>query len=218
MFELDFSSPGATITTFLRVVNAVLRRNNVVILAAQNDERVVLLSLQIVALAGFSEALGQSIVLFANQVKPRRFALSLVISSLLFVFNYAVLVTSVWLIATYIFGEQQPVANVLRAVGLGYAPLLLGFLGIIPYFGNGILNILYLWTVVTVVLTVSLKYSFTLSEAVVCVALGALVVQSVRATIGRPVVRLTRGVRDWAAGTELETNFRKLLNNFTGDD
>lgn len=48
----------------------------------------------IVLLAGLSQAIAQSIILFINQVKPLRFMFSLLINALLFVAGFGFLVLS----------------------------------------------------------------------------------------------------------------------------
>src|SRR6266699_3716658 len=50
-----------------------------------------LLITAIVFLAGVSETIGQSVVLFANRVKPGRFALSLLLNGILFIVSFFVL-------------------------------------------------------------------------------------------------------------------------------
>ena len=54
----------------------------------------------IVVLAGLSEALAQSVVLFMNQVRPARFAVSLFVNAFIFTFGYAFYVLSISVIAS----------------------------------------------------------------------------------------------------------------------
>src|SRR5690625_7798362 len=54
------------------------------------------LTLILVLLVGLSEAVGESVVLFLNRVKLRRFFLSLVFSAVLFAFSYVLLVLSIY--------------------------------------------------------------------------------------------------------------------------
>ena len=60
--------------------------------------RGVLVALAIVLGAGLSQAIANSIVLFANRVQPARFYMSLGITAVLFAFNYGFLVLSTWLV------------------------------------------------------------------------------------------------------------------------
>ena len=55
------------------------------------------IELLIVLLAGLSLAIGQSIILFINRVKPIRFIFSLLLNGILFVFGFLFLVFSTWL-------------------------------------------------------------------------------------------------------------------------
>ena len=54
----------------------------------QNQPHSLLAALTIVFIAGFAQSLSQIVVLFVNQVRPLRFALSLLISTLFFVVGY----------------------------------------------------------------------------------------------------------------------------------
>ena len=60
---------------------------------------------------GLSDAAGQSVVLFVSCVTPRRFAFSLLLSSVPYVFSFAVLVLSVWLGAVFFPGCWPIMAN-----------------------------------------------------------------------------------------------------------
>lgn len=161
------------------------------------------LALAVVLLAGISEAVGQSIVLFANRVKPRRFVASLLLSGLLYTSSFIVLTVSVWLVATYLYGSQKSLNTVARAIGLGYAPHLFSFFILTPYFGSPIALLLSLWSLVAIILALHVSLSLTLLQALVCSLLGWLLFQALRRTIGRPVNRLVRWLRRKTAGVPL---------------
>ncbi|HEY9908620.1 MAG TPA: hypothetical protein V6D18_13560, partial [Thermosynechococcaceae cyanobacterium] len=84
-------------------------------------------ALLVLLLAGFSQAIGQATVLFINRVRPVRFILSLVISSVLFVVSTAFWIGSTWLVSRFLFGTQASLELVFRTLGLAQAPLIFSF-------------------------------------------------------------------------------------------
>src|SRR5688500_10854441 len=90
--------------------------------AVQESSQGLWIALIVVGLAGLSQALGQSLVLFINQVRPRRFILAMIASVIGYMGGYAVWMTSVGLVGVYIFGAEVSWMAVAAAVGLAYAP------------------------------------------------------------------------------------------------
>src|SRR5580692_8584495 len=114
-----------------------------------------LVALLIVLSAGVSTAIGQSIVLFANRVRPARFAFSIAISALLFMFGYAFLTLSTWAVA-WLFGEGRASLGTLWIVmALSYAPIVFSFLESIPYLGILLAWALRAWFLLAVVVGVA---------------------------------------------------------------
>ena len=100
----------------------------------QSSEEGLRLALIVVFVAGLSQALSQSVALFAYRVRPRRFVLSLLVGAGVYLFGFLFLVSSVWFVARYFFGETVPLLVVVRTVGLAYAPYLFSFVILTPYF------------------------------------------------------------------------------------
>ena len=170
-----------------------------------------ILVLQIVTIAGFSEAVGQSVVLFANRVTPLRFVISLIISVLVFVLSYLVWVFSLWLIADFVFDRQVALWLAGAAVGLSYIPLMLSFLGLMPYFGAHILRLLNVWAAVAMVNILRFSFEFDWAEAILCAGIGLGFIFALRLTIGRPVIWLMLKLRNAAAGKKLQLDLSKLF-------
>jgi hypothetical protein len=212
-FEVDFSTVGGAVNTFFQVVGAILNRQRGVIAAVHNEPGMLGLSLVIVLIAGVSERIGQSVVLFANEIKPHRFVYSLLIGALLFLGGYVLWVVSIYLVAVLLFQTDASLRTVIRAVGLGYAPLFLGFLGLIPYFGSGILTILYFWVFTAIVSAVQATLGLPAYQAVIASAGGGLLILGLRATIGKPFVKLARQFRNIAAGKRLQLKIREAVEN-----
>ena len=165
-----------TLVEFLELmrhlIEGVLRLQPEVFQAALDSSITGIFALVILFLAGFSDTVGQSVVLFVNRVPRRRFLFALTIEALIFVVGVFFWAGSIWLMAELIYESYQPYGYVLRAVALGYAPLLFGFLILIPYLGNIFFVVLRIWVLLAVLVGVSVAYSFGLWPAMICSVLG----------------------------------------------
>ncbi len=168
----------------------------------------------IVISAGFSEALGQSVVLFASRVKKRRFVFSLLFSAFVYTFSFFFLTLSIWLVSTQVFGRSVSFDVVMRAVGLGYAPYLFSFFVLAPYFGNPIGLLLAVWSLVAVNRGVQFSLDLTLTQALLCTFLGWALLQLLQRTVGRPFVGGVRWLRRRVAGAPLATSRKELRELF----
>jgi hypothetical protein len=211
LFEVDFTSLGAAIATFFQFVGAILSRQDGIIAQVYNQEGVLQLSLVIVLAAGLSEAVGQSVVLFANEVKPRRMVISLVLSAFLFLGGYVLWVASIYLLAFILFRPDASLLSIIRAVGLGYAPLLFGFLGVLPYFGSTALNLLYFWALTAIVSAISITMDLSAPQALLVSIGGGLMILRGRATLGKPLVIFFRRLRNAAAGKRLVLKIQQAV-------
>ncbi|MBW6456012.1 MAG: hypothetical protein K0A98_08990 [Trueperaceae bacterium] len=158
------------------------------------------LGLAVVYLAGLSLALGQSVVLFAERVSPRRFVSTLAVQAALFLAAFMVWAVSVWWVARVGFDAARPLRDVVAVVGLAYAPQLFGVLVLAPYLGGPLQALLSVWTLLATLVAASAVFGLTLAQAVACTAGGWLLSQLLQRTLGRPVVRAGRRVRAWVAG------------------
>ena len=168
------------------------------------------LALLVVVLAGLSEALGESLVLFVNRVPFKRFLVSVVISAVIFVCTYGFLTLSIFAVARLAFGATASVGAVARVVGCAYAPMIFSFVTFIPFFGQPLGTILHLWSLVAVLLGVETVFTLSPPQSLACVTLGGLVLFTVQRTVGRPLTALARWLRRRAAGTPLTTGRKKM--------
>lgn len=167
-------------------------------------------AIDVLLLAGFSQALGQSIILFINRVKPFRFILSLLLSAILFVFSYGFWIWSTWLVSRFLFQQTVDYDIVYRMVGLATAPQILSFLIAMPYFGVPIQVLLSLWTLLAFVRGFNAATGFDVWEAFACSLLGWFVLQILQRTIGKPISALGTWLANTTAGTNLVTDLRSL--------
>ncbi len=171
------------------------------------------LALVVVLLAGLSQGIGQSIILFINQVKPARFFISLLINAVLFTFGFLALVLSTWLITLLPWSVQVSFDDLVTVLGLAYAPLLFSFLGALPYLGLPILNLLSVWNLLAMVVGFGAITSVGISNAFGYVAFGWVVLQVLQNTIGRPIANLGKRIANRAAGVELMTRRRDIADS-----
>ena len=157
----------------------------------------------IVVLAGLSEAASQSVVLFLNQVRPHRFVASLLINAVLFTFGYVFYVLSINLAARVFYGAPRPTELTFTSIALTYAPLILSFLTLIPYFGRGVRFALSAYHVLALLIAVSVTFALGPPAPVVCVAAGWTLLTLLGGTVGRPITALARLVRNRFAGKQL---------------
>jgi hypothetical protein len=153
------------------------------------------LGLLVVYLAGLSSAMGQSVALFATRVSPRRFAATLAVQALLFVGAFLVWAVSVWWLAAVAFGAPRPLANVIAAVGLAYAPQLLSFFTLAPYLGTPLQTLLSIWTLLATLVAAVVVFDLALGAAVAVSGVGWLGSQLLLRTFGQLVVRIGARVR-----------------------
>ena len=172
-------------------------------LAANPDALRFQFAIVIVVIAGFSEAVAQSVVLFLNQVRAHRFVASLLINALLFTFGYVFYVLSINLVARVLYGAPRTNELILASVALTYAPLILSFATLIPYFGRGIRVVLSVYHVLALLIAVRIVFALEPLQALVCVAVGWVLFTLLSGTLGRPVITLARFLRNRFAGKQL---------------
>jgi hypothetical protein len=154
----------------------------------------------VLAVAGVSQALGQSVALFANRVRPRRFLLASAVSAGVFVASVVVWAAALDLAALVLTEARTPLDRVVAVVGLGHAPRLLAFLTLVPYFGTGIGVALTIWTFLATAVGARAVFGLDLTGALLVLGAAWLTVEVTGRTIGRPITAATRRLRAWSAG------------------
>src|SRR5262249_27669105 len=104
----------------------------------------------ILLLGTLSDVIGDSPLLFINRMRPGRFAAALGIEAVLSIVRDVIWLVSFWVLISLL--RQGPVSfsEVVLIVGIGYAPMLLSFLVIIPSAGPLIGRVLQAWTLVAI--------------------------------------------------------------------
>lgn len=161
------------------------------------------LALLVVLLSGLSLAIGQSIILFINRVKPSRFIFSLLLNAVLFTFGYIFLVFSTWLITLLPGTVSVPLPTLFKVLGLAYAPLLFSFLGALPHLGYPLQNLFSVWNLLAMVVAFAAVTNLNLTRALGYVVVGWVVKRLLETTIGQPIARFGQILADRVAGVEL---------------
>lgn len=113
------------------------------------DDRTRLVSTMVVFLAGASLLLGQCFALFLVAASPLGFVLGLAFSGLSLTLRLGLwMICSVYF-ASLLFGVVTTPWNFISVIFVATAPLVFGFLAVVPSIGMVILHVLYGWTCLT---------------------------------------------------------------------
>ncbi|MBV8170686.1 MAG: hypothetical protein JO219_02015 [Candidatus Eremiobacteraeota bacterium] len=171
----------------------------------------ILVALAIVVLAGLSEAIGQSVVLFANRIPPARFAYSLAITAVLFVFSYVFLTLSTWAITYLPLATRIPLRSLAIVYAVSYAPLLFAFLEALPYAGLAIGSGLRIWYLLASLVGVAAVGDLPLQYAILYVGVGWLVFVAARQTLGKPILLFGLRVMSAVSGVSFQPEESRAL-------
>lgn len=205
---------ATTIATMGVLISGVLRLDPDVYRAALNTPNGGILALLTLFLAGISDTIGHSVVLFANRVPRRRFIFSVVIEALILVAGVFFWAATIWFTAEVVFGAHQPYGRVLTAVALSYAPLLFGFLILLPYLGSFVFILSRIWVLLAVLVGVAVTYSFGTWATIICSVLGWLLLTLLARL---PFLRI-QSIDNWlwrlSTGTPQEMGTEEIVAEF----
>ena len=193
----------SSLPTLWEAIRQALALNESAFLAVQGSRQGLWLALTVVALAGLSQALGQSLVLFINHVRPRRFILAVLFAAVSYGLGYLLWAVSVYSAGVYVFGAHASWTAVAAAVGLSYAPQLLAFFELVPFLGGPIGVGLSLWSLLAILVSLRSGLGLELWEAAATAGLGWVLLQLWRRTLGVPIYALGRWFERTAAGVPL---------------
>lgn len=143
-----------------------------------------LLALAVAVLAGVSQLVGDSVILFVNRVRPARFIAALVLNGLLFALSLAAEGAVIWSAARFIFGADEPIGMGILVAFLGSAPLVFGFLIMAATLGPLVGRLLRIWSWLITLLAVRDGFGLALWQALACIVLAFLVVWLINIPLG----------------------------------
>ncbi|MEM6285254.1 MAG: hypothetical protein AAF787_23885 [Chloroflexota bacterium] len=194
-----------------QLLSIIFSRNTDAFIALLAQPDSTWLAARVVFFALLSESVGQSVILFAHKVKPRRFFASLLVNALLYAVRAFLYVIIVYVLTRFILDETPTFRELSTIVGLLHAPLLLGFLGFLPYAGKPILQILeaYMFILIVGVLSTFLSISFWRMLLITAVAYG--IFELLSATIGKPLNNFANALQRRVAGTNFDLRDESVL-------
>jgi hypothetical protein len=179
MYVVDLGSLGGFVSSLVNLSAGALRLDGDAFIAVV-EERGGALAAWIIALAaGLSYMAGQSVVLLANRVSRRRFVVSLAMGAVALVADIGLWAVSAWIAAIVLVSTPAHLLDVLALVWLSHAPLLLGFLVLLPYLGNAVDKALRLWCLLAMMVAVHAVYGTGFWTSLICAGIGWVVVQFV---------------------------------------
>lgn len=164
----------------------------------------------IVLLACASDALGNSPLLFIRRMSPSRLAVSLAVATLLAAVRAAVWAVSFALIVSLIERRLIPLPRVMLIVGIGYAPLLLSALVLIPTLGPFVAKLLHTWALVAITASIIVAGDLSPRAALGASALAWLVILVLSRTSDRLVVGLLGRLSRWLLGVDVMQRSREI--------
>ncbi len=202
-----------------QLLGGVMQLRGSAYLSALSVEGAAAAALAIVLAAGLSEAVAQSIVLFANRVKPARFLFSLLVDAVLFTFGYGFVVLSTWAVCRLPGTPHIAFGDLALVLAMSYAPMLFAFLGALPYLGSRLLSGLRVWHFLAMVVGVAALGRVDVFAAATYVFLGWLVMVVAQRSFGKPIVSLATRILDAVAGVSIVDDAQVAIGRVeTGGD
>jgi hypothetical protein len=160
------------------------------------------LTLFLVVFSGLSFQLGQSVILIINRVRPPRFVLSIAVGVLLYLVNILIWSLTTWGLAMLLLPFDITFYSVLTVICLSQAPLVLGILSFLPFFGIAVGWLVAGYSLILASLGVSVLTDTSILFATIPVSGGWVILSVFQAIFGRPLTELTQKMRARVAGLE----------------
>ena len=138
------------------------------------------------------------------------FGLALAIATVSHFLGYLLWTLTIWWAGGALFGQEQSLPAVASAVGLAYAPQIFSFFVLTPYMGNLFGVILSLWSMAAVIIAVRVGLRLETWQAVTLAITGWALLQTMRRTVGLPIMRVQRWLASRAAGVSLDLGAKDL--------
>lgn len=156
--------------------------------------------------AGLSEALGHSVVLFINRVRPSRFVMALLLVALSWSLGFLLWFTSIWFVAEGVFGQDLSWVSFMRTLSFACLPLCGLFLAAMPYVGTTVATLLNFYSLLCMVVGLEALTALETPQALACTAVGWLALQLLQRTLGRPMVVLGKLLERRVTGTAFRSD------------
>jgi len=217
MYDIDFSTIETTLNSFFSLVRGFLSFDRAAYQTVVNQEGGMALALATLILSGISLGLGQSVVLFANRVRRRRFIISLLMSGLVFLAGVLAWSGSVWLLSRLITRLSIEYLTIFTGAAISLSPLLFGFLVLMPYLGNFIYQILRIWALLIYLVVIDSVTGIGFWWALSMSLLGWILLELI---LRIPALKFDR-IRNWywrlTTGTTHRQEVDEVVNRFISE-
>ena len=212
---VDLTNPFEYIRVMLQAVRGVLLLNpQIFVKAFEYQGSLRGLVFWIVAIAGFSRMLGQSVVLFANRVTRVRFWISILFGAGIFVVDALAVTTVFWIIANTVGSKPWPFVETVRATGLAFAPLWLAFLVLIPYLGLIIERLLQVYVFLAFLVACQAIFGLSFWGGLFAAVIAVLVKFGLDLIFGRLLTPLADRIETALTGVQERTSTREIYELF----
>jgi hypothetical protein len=158
-----------------QLVGGALMLNRAAFEAIERTPNGTRYALIVLMLAGASESVGQSAILFLNQVSRLRFVITIAAGGIGLAFEVLIWTVGMWLVAGMLQATRPPsLASALYVTGLAYSPLLFGFLVFLPTLGVLVERLLRVWVLLAAVVGAAVVFVMPPPAAALTAAAGLL--------------------------------------------
>ena len=219
MYEIDTSGFFAYIGTIFRLVGGGLRLDPLAFQSAfKGGETFSGIFIWIVLVAGLSLMFGQSVVLFANRVKPALFVVGLFLGAIKFLLEVLVVVFVVWILANWLGAKPWDFWPVARAIALAAAPYWLGVFIMVPYLGLIWERLIKIYIFLAILIAIQTIFGMTFLQALASSALVWLVSYFLTLGFGRIFTPVTEQITQSLAGKKEISTTRQIYEMFARRD
>jgi hypothetical protein len=204
--------PLEYVATVWQVATLALRLDPEAVRIVEAHPHGLLVAFGVAFLGGASLLLGQSVILFLNQVQPRRFAASLALNGAVFATGWLLSCIVLWLVARLVFGSQAQLKPASQVVLLSTAPFILGFLVLMPYVGSVLSKVLYIWSLIIAVNAVEYAFALSFAAALACVGIAWLLMMLLTNTVGRPIVAVRNRLWERVVGAQRDVRVTDVIS------
>ncbi len=163
-----------------QLVGGALMLNRAAFESIEQTPNATRYALIVLMLAGASESVGQSAVLFVNRVSRVRFVIAIAAGGIGLAFEVLIWAVGMWLVAGILQAARPPsLGSALHVTGLAYSPLLFGFLGFLPALGILVERLLRVWVFLAAVVGATVVFGMPPPVAALTAAVGL---------VGRPLI------------------------------
>lgn len=198
------------IARFAAAVGAILSLDPTAIHTVQSAPGALSVALWILLLGTLSDVIGDSPLLFINRMRRGRFAAAVGIEAVLSVVRVAIWILSFWILVNLLNLGSVSLAEIVLVVGLGYAPMLLSFLVLIPYLGTLIGRVLHAWTLVTILASIAVAADSSPWQVLAPGLVAVVLILLVRRWSDRVSIALLGGISRKVVGTDVMQRTRAM--------